>query len=281
MTKRLLQINTVATGTSTAAIMTAIDDEARRQGWHTAIAFGRGITPSGRRTLYHRIGNNLSIALHVLRTRIDDGHGLGSYCATGRLIDFIVEFRPDVIYLHNIHGYFLHYTRFFDFLRKYDCKVIWHIHDCWPFTGHCAFYQSTDCREWQSQNCRQCPNKQSYPKTYVSRSHNNFLRKQATFTGLTDLTLVAVSEYLTGEIRKSFLREYPTVTIRNGIDTDVFIPSAPKKPKTVLGVANFWTTEKGIDDFIRLRRLLPPDYKIGLVGRLCGKHKSNGGVKYC
>lgn len=279
MNRRLLQINTVATGTSTAAIMTAVDTEARKQGWSTAIAYGRGTIPPGQDTSYYRIGSGLSTALHGLKTRLTDGHGLGSRHATQRLLRFIRQFRPDVIYLHNIHGYYLHFPTLFDFLRRYNGKIIWHLHDCWSLTGHCAFYQSIGCDKWHTGGCDPCPNKHTYPSAWTSRSGQNFTLKQAAFAGLRNLTLVAVSDYLAGEIKKSFLRDYPIVTIRNGVDTGVFKPSAPKRPKTVLGVANIWTHEKGIDDFIRLRQLLPDDYEIILAGRTPNRWMSFRGGK--
>mgnify|MGYP000420531664 FL=1 len=74
-------------------------------------------------------------------------------------------------------------------------------------------------------------------------------------------------------MRLSFLKDYPIQVIHNGIDTDVFSPKQICKSNLglkdkfmILGVASVWETRKGLDDFIKLRKLLSDDYSIVLIG---------------
>ena len=280
-----MQINTVASGASTATLMHIIDAEARRRGYVTAIAYGRGSVPVAdpEATIYYRIGSAPSVALHVAATRIADAHGLMSRHATRRLIAFIDSFDPDVVYLHNIHGYYLNYPILFDYLRRRGCKVVWHLHDCWPITGHCAFYQAAGCNRCHTAECRQCCSRLSYPRSFFSRAHANYRRKKASFTGLPNIDIIAVSRYLANEVRHSFLGLYRIHTVVNGIDTTVFAPPTDetrRDRRCVLAVANVWTVEKGIYDLLELRRHLPEDYSIVVAGRLPRGFSLPEGITY-
>lgn len=198
-----------------------------------------------------------------------DRHGLGSARATRRLIDYVRrEVRPDIVHLHNIHGYYLNYPLLFEYLREADVPVVWTLHDCWAFTGHCSNSDAIGCERWQ-EGCGKCPGTGTYPKALVDRSRANFALKQRLFTALGDrLTLVPVSEFLAAKVRKSMLGNCNIQVIHNGIDLDVFRPSAPKAARqTVLGAAAPWMKEKGLYDFYELRKLLPrEEWDIVLVG---------------
>jgi len=81
------------------------------------------------------------------------------------------------------------------------------------------------------------------------------------------LTIVTPSNWLTNHVGSSFFRDYPRLTINNGIDLDTFRPRCEKASEPlVLGVANAWPKSKGLDDFVQLRSLLPPSFRIVLIG---------------
>lgn len=269
MSKKLLQINVTANWGSTGKIAEDIGQLAMGNGWESWIAYGRG-TPTSQSNLI-RIGNDLDMRLHGLQSRLLDNHGLASSKATRDFIERVKEVGPDVIHLHNIHGYYLNYPVLFDFLKSYGRPIVWTLHDCWPFTGHCAYYDFANCGRWQTE-CRDCPQLRSYPASvWRDRSTRNFNEKKKAFTGVDNLTFVPVSDWLGGELSKSFLKDYPSVTIHNGIDLGVFAPSAIADgendgTKVVLGVASVWDKRKGLDEFVRLRELLPERYMIMLIG---------------
>ena len=264
----LLQINVTASWGSTGKIAEDIGKLAIDAGWDSWIAYGRG-NPTSQSNLI-RIGNDWDMRIHGLQSRLFDNHGLASKKVTEDFIHRIKEIKPDVIHLHNIHGYYLNYQILFRYLKEYDVPIIWTLHDCWPFTGHCAYYDFAKCSRWQTE-CHDCPQLKSYPASvWRDRSTKNFLTKKDSFLGCRSLTFVPVSDWLNGELKKSFLSDYPAVTIHNGIDLSVFTPSETtikdSTQKVVLGVASVWDKRKGLEEFVKLRKLLPGNYHITLVG---------------
>lgn len=277
--KRLLQINPVLrVNTSTGRIMQEIGELAMQNGWESYIAYSRGrdgIKPC--RSQLIPVGNRWSVAWHGLETRLFDRHGLASDSATRRFVKQVKELNPDVIHIHNIHGYFLNYKILFDFLAKSGIPVVWTIHDCWLYTGHCYYYSFVGCNKWQT-GCHHCSQKREFPASWLfDRSRQNFIDKKEAFTQLaTDqLTIVPVSEWIMGEMRQSFLKEYRFQVIHNGINTDVFTVCDSIRVRTryglgnkhiLLGIASIWSREKGWFDFMELAKLLRDDEVIVLVG---------------
>ena len=267
----LLQINVTANWGSTGRIAEDIGQLVMLHGWESHIAYGRYVTES--RSELYRMGSKKDLCGHLLATRLLDRHGLASRQATRRLIDYIDEVVPSIIHLHNIHGYFLNYPLLFDYLKQTNVPVVWTLHDCWAFTGHCAFFDYAKCERWKT-GCHDCPQKRSYPESlFMERSRRNYEDKKHYFTSLQNLTLVPVSEWLESKVRQSFLGNCPIETIHNGIDMEVFKPSSEQNKDgrlqgrcIALGVASVWDDRKGLADFIRLRELLPKDYAIVLIG---------------
>lgn len=272
--KKLLQINTVINSGSTGRIAEDIGKTVMKEGWESYIAYGRYGNPSQSKAI--KIGTQAEIYSHVAKTRLFDAHGLGSKKGTQQLVKKIEQIRPDIIHLHNIHGYYLNYPILFEYLKTANIPVVWTLHDCWPFTGHCAYYDYVNCNNWQTHCGKSCPCKDNYPKSFVNRAYKNFEQKKAAFTGLGNLTLVPVSKWLAGELKKSFLKEHAVQTIHNGIDLNQFKPiknsgTVAKKYNLsdkfiILGVASTWEKRKGLDDFIKLSTKLNDTQQIVLVG---------------
>lgn len=277
--KRLLQINPVLrVNTSTGRIMQEIGELAMQNGWESYIAYsyGRdGIKPCKSQLI--PVGNKWSVAWHGLETRLFDRHGLASDGATRKFVRQIEELGPDVIHIHNIHGYFLNYKILFDFLAQSGIPVVWTIHDCWLYTGHCYYYSFAQCNKWQS-GCNHCPQKKDFPASWLfDRSQQNYADKKKAFTSLSaeQLTIVPVSEWIREEMQKSFLKDFRFRVIHNGINTEVFNVCDSEKVRAayqlgnkhiLLGVASIWSREKGLFDFIEMAGMLNEDEVIVLVG---------------
>lgn len=284
--KRLLQINPVLrVNTSTGRIMQEIGELAMQNGWESYIAYsyGRdGIKECKSRLM--PVGNKWSVFQHGVITRLFDKHGLASDNATRQFIRRIEELQPDIIHIHNLHGYFLNYQILFDYLSKAGIPVVWTVHDCWLYTGHCYYYSYVGCNKWQN-GCRHCPQKREFPASlWLDRSHQNYADKEVAFTSMPRdlLTIVPVSQWIREEMAHSFLREYDFRVIHNGINTEtfnLFDTDAIKQryqlegKHILLGVASIWSKEKGLEDFIRLAGLLREDEVIVLVGIKPGEQK--------
>lgn len=277
--KKLLQINPVLrVSTSTGRIMQEIGELAMQKGWQSYIAYSRG-RDGGKpcRSELLPVGSKSSVAWHGVMTRLFDRHGLSSDGATRRFVEEIEKLRPDVIHIHNIHGYFLNYRILFDYLSQCGIPVVWTIHDCWLYTGHCYHYSFAQCDRWKT-GCGRCPQKREFPASFfLDRSARNFADKCKAFTSMPHdkLTIVPVSEWIRGEMQHSFLKEYNFRVIHNGINLEVFDVYEAEAVRSkyslqgkriILGVASIWSREKGLQDFIELAKLLNADERIVLVG---------------
>lgn len=268
---KIFQINTTSNWGSTGRIAEEIGLLIKEKGNESYIAFGRYSNPS-QSEVYH-IGNKQNFYCHALQTRIFDNHGLVSKNATKKLIDYIESIQPDIIHLHNIHGYYLNYKILFNYLSNIEIPIVWTLHDCWSFTGHCAHYSFIKCERWKT-GCHHCPQKRRYPASYfLDRSSENYLNKKNIFTSLKKMTIVPVSYWLANEVKESFFNNYPVNVIYNGIDLETFKPKDVSKDNNklgdkfiILGVASVWEERKGLPDFFKLRSLLSFDYIIILIG---------------
>lgn len=274
---KVLFINSTYGFGSTGKIVSGIADALKDNGDSVRVAYGRddlGDGVAASETATYRIGNRYDVNFHALQTRLFDRHGLASKSSTKKLIRYIREYAPDVIHLHNIHGYYLNYEVLFSYLKKAGIPVVWTLHDCWAFTGHCAHYAEAGCYKWLT-HCNHCPLKKDYPTSVLlDRSRNNFAKKKNSFTGVDRMVLVTPSKWLAGEVSKSFLGEYDIRTIYNGIDTSVFRPRESsvlekynlKGKKVALGVANIWSEYKGLKDFIEMAGMVDDSWAFILVG---------------
>lgn len=279
---KVLQINSVCGRGSTGRIATDIADILKEQGHECRIAYGRDTVPEKYKDIAVRIGSDWDVRLHGVQTRLFDAHGFGSTKATKRFLKWVERYDPDVIHLHNIHGYYINVELLFDYLKRAGKPVIWTLHDCWSFTGHCSHFTIAKCEQWMS-HCAYCNQTKEYPKCALkSDVYRNFARKCAAFTGVEDLTLVTPSQWLADIVKQSFLKEYPVSVIPNGIDLSVFKPTGSnfrtlhglQDKQILLGVASVWDKRKGLDDFIELSKMLREDQKIVLVGLSAEQLKS-------
>lgn len=271
--KKLLQINSVVNSGSTGRIAEEIAHTAIASGWESYIAFGRNERYSESNLI--RIGNDLGIKMHGLQTRLFDRHGLGSVKSTKLFIQQVDKIKPDIIHLHNIHGYYINIEILFNYLSKVDVPVVWTLHDCWSITGHCTHFSYVGCEKWRTK-CYSCPQKNEYPASlFIDRSEKNYILKNELFNSLSNLTLVPVSQWLSDILKDSFLQKYPSSVINNGINTSVFKPTGNNEFREryglqnkfiLLGVAGIWSQRKGLEDFIELSKTLGADYQIILVG---------------
>jgi glycosyltransferase involved in cell wall biosynthesis len=271
---KILQINSTANVGSTGRIASEIGQLIKQKGWESYIAYGRDAVIC--QSTLIRIGSKIDIILHGIKSRLFDKHGLGSVNATKRLIQEIKKNQPDIIHLHNIHGYYLNYIILFDFLSSSGIPVIWTLHDCWSFTGHCSYFHYACCDKWKTQ-CFKCPQKTKYPASIIiDNSSDNYNLKRRIFNKIENLTIVTVSDWLGGLVKQSFLKDKKIQTIHNGIDTDIFKPKENgnkirdkygiNNRFMILSVATAWTNRKGMKDLFELSTLITENEVIVMLG---------------
>ena len=272
---RVVLINSVCGIGSTGRICADLAKEFEVNGNEVKIAYGRdSFVPEEYQKYAVRIDSDLDVTYHVIYTRVTDKHGLASKAATRKFLKWLDEFKPDLLWLHNIHGYYINYEMLFAWIKKHpDLQVKWTLHDCWAFTGHCSHFSYVGCNKWKA-GCRNCEQKSQYPASISDHSELNYKRKKESFCGIDNLQLIVPSNWLKRIVEESFLKEYPIEVHHNMVDKSIFkhVNSTIKEDygiqnrKMILGVSSVWNTRKGFDDFIELSKLLDDSYRIVLVG---------------
>lgn len=255
---KIVHINTFP-NKATGSIMFSVHNELQKlDKWDSYVVWGRGRTPKDKVHEYN-MQCGWEIMMHGVLSRIFDNTGFNSDYATERLLQKMEYLMPDIIQLHNLHGYYINVKMLFEWIKHRNIPVVWTLHDCWAFTGHCAYFDYANCNCWKN-GCHDCVQKKSYPASLVfDNSKLNWLRKKELFN-YKQLHLVTPSIWLHDLVKESFLKKLPCSVINNGIDIDVFKPSSINchiggKFK-ILGVASEWTPRKGLHDFIQLYRML-------------------------
>ena len=269
---KYLFINVTAGAGSTGQLVLKAARELQREGHQCLIAYGREARNcEGVDTL--PIGTQRDYQLHALQHRLFGTGGFGSRAATKAFLDKVRSYDPDVIWLHNLHGYYIHVGLLFQYLRICGKQILWTLHDCWAFTGNCPYFTYIGCDKWRT-GCGGCPQKGLYPKCALDATKENFRKKKDLFTGIPQLSLQVPSQWLGDLVSQSFLKDYPLTVVPNEADTSVFHPTPSNLRQTyhlegkflVLGAANVWEPRKGLADFVSLAALLPDSCKIVLIG---------------
>jgi putative colanic acid biosynthesis glycosyltransferase len=271
----LLQISIEVNSGSVGRIAEQIGEVVLENGWASYITYARNNNPSKSEVI--KIGNKIDLYWHGLETRIFDNHCFSSKSATKDLINIIKEIKPDIVHLHHLHGYFINIEILFQYLKESEIPVVWTFHDCWSFTGHCTHFDFVGCEKWKTE-CHHCEQKTEYPASLLfDRSRQNFIDKKRIFNSVKNLTIVPVSNWLSGKVKDSFLKDYPCEVIQNGIDLNTFYPKKSRdtidelyklKGKfIILGVASTWEKRKGLEEFVKLNEVIDNQlYAIVLVG---------------
>ena len=273
---KVLFINGVCGFTSTGRIACELADALTTEGHECKIAYGRSeFIPDKWKHYGVRIGSKMSVKMDALKTRMFDNAGFGSKKATLCFLEWANEFNPDVLWLHNLHGYYINIELLFAWIKERpEMKVKWTLHDCWSFTGHCAHFSYEKCEKWKT-CCEYCEKKHAYPASYfIDNSKCNYENKKRIFSGVKNMTLITPSNWLAGLVKQSFLKEYPVEVRYNEIDRNIFKPTVGDFRSKynivdkfiVLGVANDWDEKKGYNDFIEISGTLPSNCQIVMVG---------------
>ena len=279
---KFLFVNSVYGVRSTGKLIAKQCRALQSQGHTCVVAYGREAVDDGAARLI-RIGSDWDQRAHGVLSRLMDRHGYGSRRATKRFLKAMESERFDVVWLHNVHGYYLRLDLLFQWLKEHpSLQVYWTLHDCWAFTGHRAYFTMARCDKWKT-HCMRCPQLRSYPKSVLlDHSRQNYTFKRSAFSGVKNLTLITPSQWLADLTRESFLCQYPVRVVRNEIDPEIFHPTPSdfraryglEDKRLVLGVAVGWEESKGIEDLIALRGCLDERYVIVVVGGLTGNVQS-------
>lgn len=206
---------------STGKIVQALAESARKEGHQVQVLFGRSSDSDNSDGIM--VSPFYEPFIHAALTRLTGFEGRFSPKATARIKSEILRFEPDLIHLHDIHGYWVNTLELLEFVNYLDIKILWTFHCEYPYTGKCG--HAFECNKWMSQ-CGDCPQVAEYPKSlFFDQSESQFLGKKELATQLQNLTIICPSNWLAERAKKSMFSEFPIKVIYNGVDTSVFRPS--------------------------------------------------------
>ena len=109
---KIVEINTVRFG-STGKIMLQIAETARRHEYE-AYTFSRAWfserSSDGRHGF---VGYTMDNVIHRIVGPLTGGEGQFSYIGTRKLISKLCKINPDIIHLHNLHGWYINFSLLF------------------------------------------------------------------------------------------------------------------------------------------------------------------------
>lgn len=264
----VVQINVTCGKGSTGNIVLSVSKLLTQDGVENYILYS---SDKSEYALAKKYTNAWELKWQALFSRVFGNYGFTSKRLTKRLLLELDKIKPDVVHLHNLHGHNCNLRMLLSYFKKNKIKLYWTFHDCWAYTAYCPHYAMVGCKKWQT-GCERCPQRKRY-SWFFDKSHKLYNKKKKLFSCL-DLTIITPSEWLAGEVKKSFLKEYPIKVIHNGIDLSVFKPTESDFREKygigdkyiVLGVAFGWGQRKGLDVFVELAKRLGQRYQIVLVG---------------
>ncbi len=272
---KVLLINSVCGIRSTGRIVTGLAEQFRAQEHECRIAYGREEAAQEYRDISYPIGAKRNIYVNAAKARAMDNEGFNAKKETAQFLKWAEDYNPDLLWLHNLHGYYIHAGMLFDWIKsRPNMQVRWTLHDCWAFTGHCTHFSYVKCDQWKA-GCQACVQKKEYPASlWRDACAKNYARKKQAFCGVKDMTLITPSQWLADLVKQSFLKDYPVQVIHNTIDTHAFQPTPSdfrkryglENKKLLLGVATSWSDRKGLQDFVKLSQMLGGEYQIVLMG---------------
>lgn len=220
---KILQINAVYGQRSTGTIVRDIEHLSEQYGIKSYVASPDPKVLEAKNG--YLIGNIFDHKLHALLSRITGKQAYFSHIPTWNLCRYIDKIKPDIVHIHNVHSNYIHFNNLLKHLAKRNIKTIITLHDCWPYTGGCFHYSSINCNKWMK-NCGDCPKltkKNIFPLFDCSRTI--LLDREKFINSIPKVIINGVSEWISNECRMSVLRNHEIITIRNGVNLNIFKPT--------------------------------------------------------
>ncbi len=190
----------------------------------------------------------------------------------GNDITQLPEFKQaDVIHLHWTNQAMLSLAGLRRILQS-GKRVVWTMHDMWPFTGVC--HNSDDCTRWLA-SCGQCPQLRKPSRRDLSAQ--TFVRKQAAYAA-GRFTAVGCSQWLTGLAAQAPLLSTQQVTsIPNPLDTTFYSPAEAEGQNSKAEIRRTLSlpADKRLLLFTAFKLTDPKkgiDYLMESMALLCGEH---------
>jgi len=260
---RILLIDVNCKQSSTGDIVYNLYDHLKKNGHQAAICYGRG--PIVNEDDIFKFGLDWETYIHAALSRLMGLNGFFSYKSTKRLINFIERYKPDIVHIHELHGYFVNLYQVVNYLKAKNVPIIWTFHCEYMYTGKCGY--AYDCKRFIDK-CGHCPYLHDYPSSFIIDATKYMLaKKKRLLLDYDNLLIVSPSDWLAGRVKISFLKGRMLKVINNGINVDIWYPretsslaseiSLPLNYKIILSIApNILSDRKGGKWDIRLAKIM-------------------------
>lgn len=276
---KVLQINVTYEKASTGRTCLELAEFMKKKGIEVRTASASHLK---RRKENYIILSKVGRLIHLLFREYFGLEGFLSFLPTLKLLFYIENYKPDILHLRVLHGAYINIFLLFKYIKLKKIPVVWTFHDCWAYTGKCAYYTKNNCYKWKNGSCSRCTAIKEYPKSkFFDFSKLMYTKKKKLFTGLNNCHIVTVSNWLKNETMKSFFKEYEISYIYNSINLNIFKPIDTIEKKlfkdkiVILGVASGWSERKGIDIFLKLSKIIPKNMIVVLIGNYDKRKYSN------
>lgn len=271
---KVVQINAVCGTGSTGHICRELNDALLGLGNEGLVLYGNG---KSEYAFARKITGRLGVKAHGLLSRAFGKNAAYSPFSTRKIIAILKSYKPDVVHLHNLHGNYVSLRPLLRYLAEQDIPTVLTLHDCWFFTGKCTHYTAESCYRWQT-GCHDCPKlRADIPSYFFDRTAEMWAEKKELFGAIPRLAVVGVSDWVTNEAQKSFLKDAAILQrIYNWIDLDVFYPRGGEARRqfgisedkfTILCIAAGWNeTSTKTKDLLALSQRISENYEIVLAG---------------
>ncbi len=271
---KVLHINAVYGVGSTGVIVEDIHKLSMLNGIESYVAYSTTPRDPDGIPFGYEIGKTFGKKVHALMCRINGKQAYFSGRATKKLLQYMDKIKPDIVHLHNLHSNYIHLNKLLDYLARKDISTVITLHDCWFYTGGCFHYTNARCDGWLKE-CGNCPKKRTDTPALLRDCSAKILADRKKYFGaIKDLTVVGVSEWITNEGTRTFLKGRRALPIHNGIDTEFFVhtPSDIKKNLgledkfVLLGMSNKWLLSINRQALQYFAANLPCDAVMVIVG---------------
>lgn len=222
-----------------------------------------------------KIEKQSSVIFHAFMTRMSGLEGYFSYFSTKHMLKALDKFRPDVVVLFNLVGYYIHEPLLFRYLNKNNVKTIYCMIDEYSYCGKCCY--PNDCQNFM-EKCVQCPLKSEYPESWIFDVAHKKQQMKYQMYGCRYNYIFAGPEYVCERAKKSkILGKAKLAVLDECIDTNIYKIydtvalrmkyGIPKRNKVVLNVCPVSNKRKGAEFYFEaIKRISKKDITYIHVG---------------
>ena len=261
---KVLIINTMWTGSSTGKIAYGFYKELSKRGHQCKMVYGNSFKECNDENVI-KIAPRLERSLHYRVNMLTGYHGRFAPIAFKRLKRVIKQFRPDIVQLYNLHGYYMDIYKLFYYLKTNCIPTVYSMLDEYPYMGYCCY--PYDCEQFKT-GCNNCQMDMSgaYLKSlFFNRAQKTLHLKECAYNEFEKLVFVG-PQWVVERAKESYLlKDKKLYVVDEFVDTkDTFLimDSADLRQKIgisddkiiVLNVAPLSDSRKGVKYFIELAK---------------------------